>query len=244
MTSRLSQIIAVEKGAKTDVYAQFSKAHHDLQKVGPLSGISRTYQKKNDEGEDLPPESTKVQISATETIDEVGKILTRLFDVTATKEWGNTGATADVVVDGEVLLAKVPVTYLLFLEKQVRDVEAFVKKLPLLDPAETWEWDDTANAYRAQAVETVRTKKIPRNHVKAPATDKHPAQVEVYSEDVVVGTWRTVKFSGAMEASEVKRISERVTKLSEAVKYAREQANMTEVADIKVGTKVFDYLFG
>jgi hypothetical protein len=34
--------------------------------------------------------------------------------------------------------------------------------------------------------------------VKAEATEKHPAQVEVYHEDVVVGQWKTVKFSGAL----------------------------------------------
>ena len=29
---------------------------------------------------------------------------------------------------------------------------------------------------------TIRTRKVPRNHVKAEATEKHPAQVEVINE--------------------------------------------------------------
>ena len=49
-------------------------------------------------------------------------------------------------------------------------------------------------------MQTLRTKKVPRNHVKAEATEKHPAQVEVYYEDVAVGYWTTVKFSGALPA--------------------------------------------
>ena len=37
---------------------------------------------------------------------------------------------------------------------------------------------------------------------------------------------------------------ERVEKLQHAVKFAREEANNTEVSDQRVGAAVFDYLFG
>lgn len=70
---------------------------------------------------------------------------------------------------------------------------------------------------------TVRTKKVPRNHVKAEATDKHPAQVDVYYEDVPVGYWTTVKFSGALPARRVNELLDRVEKLQQAVKFAREE---------------------
>jgi len=90
----------------------------------------------------------------------------------------------------------------------------------------------------------VKTKKIPRNHVKAEATEKHPAQVEVYYEDVVVGNWRTIKFSSALPAKRVNELLSRVEKLQEAVKFAREEANNLEVVEQKVGAKIFDYLFG
>jgi len=91
-------------------------------------------------------------------------------------------------------------------------------------------------------VQTTKTKKIPRNHVKAEATDKHPAQVEVYYEDVVVGYWRTVKFSGALPASRVKELLDRVDKLQQAVKFAREEANNSEVTDQHIGDRFFAYL--
>jgi hypothetical protein len=94
-----------------------------------------------------------------------------------------------------------------------------------------------------EAVQTVRTKKIPRNHVKAEATEHHPAQVEVYYEDVPVGYWRTVKFSGAMPARRVNEILERVEKLQQAVKFAREEANSVEIEDQRIGETVFYYLF-
>lgn len=241
--TKLNQIIAVEKGVKSKSYADISAAHHKVQKAALLAGIARTYQPKDDEGEQLPPESTRVQIKAEDVLAETAQTLTRLFDVTATKDWANGAATADVVVDGDPLLKAVPVTYLLFLEKQLTDIHTFVAKLPTLDAAESWHADEAAGCWATEPVQTVRSKKIPRNHVKAEATDKHPAQVEVYFEDVAVGTWRTVKFSGALPATRVRELAERVEKLQAAVKYAREQANGIDVTDVKVGDKVFGYLF-
>jgi hypothetical protein len=241
--TRLNQIIAVEKGVKSRSFGELTDAHHVLQKPTLLSGISRTYRPKDEEGEQLPPESTRVQVKAEEVIRQTVSILTRLFDVAATKDWTNTTARADVVVDGQPLLTAVPIAYLLFLEKQLVDLHTFVKKLPVLDASESWTYDASADCFATDPVQTVRTKKIPRNHVKAEATEKHPAQVEVYYEDVVVGFWKTVKFSGALPAKRVNELLERVETLQQAVKYAREEANTADVTDQETGEKVFRYLF-
>jgi hypothetical protein len=139
-----------------------------------------------------------------------------------------------VVVDGKTLLAQVPVTYLLFLEKELVDMHTFVRKLPVLDASDSWTFDPSADTYATEPMQTVRTKKIPRNHVKAEATEHHPAQVEVYYEDVAVGYWRTVKFSGALPARRVNELLERVERLQQAVKFAREEANNLEVEEQKV----------
>lgn len=242
--SRLNQIIAVEKGVKSRSFQELTEAHHALQKPTILAGISRTYRPKDEEGEQLPAEATKVQIRAEEIIRQTANILTRLFDITATKDWANCTAKADVVVDDKVLLKDVPVNYLLFLEKQLVDLLTFVRKLPVLDASESWVFDASADCWATEPIQTVRTKKIPRNHVKAEATEKHPAQVEVYYEDVVVGYWKTVKFSGALPAKRIHELIERVEKLQRAVKFAREEANNAEAADQKVGEKVFQFLFG
>ncbi|GHO68159.1 hypothetical protein KSC_070510 [Ktedonobacter sp. SOSP1-52] len=243
MAAKLNQIIAVEKGTKSRTFQELTEAHHALQKPTLLSGISRTYRPKDEEGEQLPPESTHVQVKAEDIIRKTIETLTKLFDVTATKDWANCVAKADVVVDGQVLLAQVPATYLLFLEKQLVDLHTFVKKLPVLDASESWNFDASADNWATEPVQTTRTKKVPRNHVKAEATEKHPAQVEVYYEDVIVGYWRTVKFSGSLPARRVNELLARVEKLQEAVKFAREEANSIEVTEQKLGEKVFNYLF-
>jgi hypothetical protein len=244
MATKLNQIIAVEKGVKARSYSDLTEAHHLLQKHTLLSGISRTYRPRDEEGEQLPPESTKVQSKAQDIIRQTVEILTRLFDVTATKDWANCKAKADIVVDGQTLLKDVPATYLLFLEKQLTDLHTFIKKLPILDAAETWTFDASADCWATEPVQTLRTKKVPRNHVKAEATEKHPAQVEVYYEDVTVGFWRTIKYSGALPAQRVNELLARIEKLQQAVKFAREEANSLEVEDQKVGETIFKYLFG
>ena len=242
--AKLNQIIAVEKGVKSGSLRELTDAHHALQKPALLAGISRTYQPKDEEGEQLPPESTRVQVKTEDVLRQTATVLTRLFDVTATKDWANCSAKADVVVDGRALLRDVPVSYLLFLEKQLVDLHTFVKKLPLLDAAEDWSFEESADCWRTDQVRTIRTKKVPRNHVKAEATEKHPAQVEVYYEDIPVGYWSTTKFSGALPARRVHELTERVEKLQAAVKFAREEANGAQAADQRVGEAVFGYLFG
>ncbi|MDY7014382.1 MAG: hypothetical protein SVX43_12430, partial [Cyanobacteriota bacterium] len=165
------------------------------------------------------------------------------FDITATKDWTNCRARADIVVSEQVLVSQAPVSYLLFLEKQLTELQAFIKKLPVLDASETWEFDENADCWATEPVQTLKTFKTPRNHVKAEATEHHPAQVEVYYEDVTVGYWRTVKFSGALPAHRVNQLLERVEKLQQAVKFAREEANNTEVEEQRVGERIFQYLF-
>jgi hypothetical protein len=241
--ARLNQIIAIEKSTKSRSLQELTEAHHSLQKPALLSGIARTYRPKDEEGEQLPPEATKVQIKAEDVIRKTVTILNNLFDVTATKDWANCHAKADVVVEGNVLLEQVPVSYLLFLEKQLVDLTTFVRKLPVLDAAESWVRDPSSDSWATEPVQTVRTKKVPRNHVKAEATEKHPAQVEVYYEDVPVGYWKTIKFSGSLPAQRVNTLLDRVEKLQKAVKFAREEANQSEVVNQKIGEKFLNYIF-
>jgi hypothetical protein len=240
--AKLNQIIAIEKGVKAKAFTQLTDAYQKLQKGALLSGISRNYRPKDEEGERLPSESTKVQLKCDAVIDEVRQSLVRLFDVTATKDYANCLAKADIVVDGTTLAKDVPATYLIFLEKQLIDLATFIGKLPVLDVSDTWSLDAAQDVWASEAVETTRTKKVPRNHVKAEATDKHPAQVEVYYEDIVVGTWRTIKYSGALPARSVNEMRQRVERLQEAVKYAREQANAAEAEDRKIGDVVLNYV--
>lgn len=241
--TKLNQLVAIEKGVKSTAERTVTDAYHKIQKSSQLlSGISRVYRPKDDDGDQLPPESTLVQIRAEEVLANTAEALTRLFDVTLTKDVANTQASASVTVGGNMIVANAPVPFLLFLEKQLDQLRVFVSKLPTLDPAEVWSEGTVSAVYQAAPVQTTRTKKIPRNHVKAEATDRHPAQVDVFFEDVIVGTWTTIKTSGAVPAQRVEVLLRRIDALQDAVKMAREEANSMEITDRHMGRAIFEYL--
>ena len=240
---KLNQIIALTSGKKSQAQKAITEAHQQLQKTSLLDGISRTYKPKDDEGEQLPTEKKLVQVKVKDAIQSITSTLVEMFDTVATQDFANCAAKASVVVDGRPLLRDVPVTYLLFLEKQLVDLHTFVEKLPTLDPGESWNYSADVDGYASEPYQTTKTKKVLKNHVKAEATEKHPAQVEVYHEDVVVGYWKTVKFSGGLTAKRVNELSERVEKLQHAVKFAREEANNQLAEEQKVGRTVLNYLF-
>ncbi|HSU66930.1 MAG TPA: hypothetical protein VLJ39_08670 [Tepidisphaeraceae bacterium] len=223
---------------------EFTEIHKEMQKHELLSGISRTYQPADEDGEQLPPESKQVQVRVTDKIRQAREALIDLLDVVITQDAANCEAKADLVVDGKTLAKDVPVTNLLFLEKQLTDLHTFIDKLPTLDPAEEWTFDKNKDFYVTPPTRTVRTKKVSKPIVLHPPTKEHPAQTQLVQEDVTAGHWSTVKFSGAVAARDRNEMLARVNKLSEAVKFAREQANSNEVKDRKIGAVILDYLFG
>jgi hypothetical protein len=236
---KLNQVIALTKGAKSNGEAALTQAYHATQKTALLAGITKTYKPRDDDGETLPSEGIKLQLRVEEILDNVIASQVLMLNLTATMDAGNQAARADVVVDGVVVLTAAPVTTLLTLEKKLVDYVTFVGKLPVLDPSETWTYSDNSESFQTVPSAKTRSKKVPRNHVKAAATDKHPAQVEVYYEDVVVGDWTTIQFSGAIPEARRRELVEKATKLQAAVKVAREWANMTDTPDVKIGDAIF-----
>jgi hypothetical protein len=238
----LNQLLALRKGVQADTHSGITKLHHQVQKIDLLTGLHRTFRKLRDEDPDVPGESKRVQIRAGEALLEAVQLWTRQWDVTAAVDYTNCETRADVIVGDQVLIKGAPATYLLWLEKQLVDLHTFVAKLPVLDPAEDWRWDDNADAYASATSTTRSTRKEPRNHVRAEATEKHPAQVDVYMEDVTVGYWDNTKLSGAIEGGRRKTLLARIGELQAAVKVAREQANMTAAVDPKPAAGVFAWL--
>lgn len=241
--AKLNQFIAIASGIENKSKTELTEAYHALQKPALLFGIARTYKPKDEDGEKLPAENTLLQARVEDILKETAAIMTRHFDIIATRDYANCNAFADVVIDDHKILERVPVPYLLFIEKRLVDIHTMVSKLPTLDPSEQWAPDPATRSYASKVVETIKTKKIPRNHVKAEATQHHPAQVETFHEDITVGHWTTQKFSGAITAERQKKILDRVVSLQRAVKFAREHANSIDVKEQKVGQPVFEFLF-
>lgn len=243
MANKLNQIIAIEKGAKNRIYSAITELHKNAQKSDLYYGFSKSYEPKEEGGEQFPPEQKKVLMRSDDVLSEIRKLFTEFLDITATKDFANVSAKADVAIGGNVIIKDAPVPYLLFLEKQLTDLRTFVDKMPTLDESDDWRKDDASGLYRTEPTKTHRTAKVQEAIVLYDATDKHPAQTQLITKDVIVGYWNQVKQSGAITRGEKRRLLERIESVLSAVKSAREEANSVEAQDKKVGDAVFDYIF-
>lgn len=243
MTRKLNQVLAIEKGIKVRTYAATTEMHKAGQTPALFNGMTKTYEPLKEDGLPQAPQSQKVQRNAEEMFVEAQKALTELFDVTATKDFGNQVAKADLIVDGTTLLKDVPATYFLFLDKQLSDLRDLVGKMTELDAATDWTKDPNSGLFKSDPVQTSTTQKVQRALVMYPATPEHAAQTQLITEDQVVGRWTTVKQSGAIPAPRKRVLMERIQKLLDAVKTALEEANMTRVEDRTTGSAVLGYIF-
>jgi len=246
MPTRLHQILALEKSAKSATEGAITRAYHDAQKGALFIGLTRVYKPRDEMGDPLPSERKVVQMTTDELLARASAAWIRQADLVVTKDLTNQRAQANVIIDGVVLLERVPVTTLLYLEKMLVNVATMIGKLPVLDPEVDWEHgtDEATGLYRSKPEETLRTQKVPKAFVKAAATDKHPAQVDTFTEDVVVGTWQRTLFSGGFPAGRKAQLLARVERLQVAVKLAREYANQIEVIPGNIGDTVFNHLLG
>lgn len=254
MTTRISQILGIVGGVKADTVAQ-TAALEQIITGSPdlLAGLLRTYRPRADPRPGEPPplqrpaQEKRVQVTVDEVLGKIAELVGRQLDVTRTLDEAKTRASADVVVDGEVLLPQVTTDHLVFLEGRLDALGAFIAKLPVLEAAEDWTTEGAEQGqHRTPAVETTSNDSVFFNHVL-----QHPVvidgqlvqpQVQVMKRDEVVGFWTTVKFSGAIEPRRKREILDRLSKVRRAVTFAREEANMSEAPDVREGDKLFGYL--
>jgi hypothetical protein len=244
MSKKLNQVLAVEKAIKVRTYSALTEMHKAAQTAALFNGQTRNYTPLKDDGIPQAPQNQKVQRNAEEMFADAKKLLTDLFDITATKDWGNQTAKANLIVDGQTILADVPATYLLFLDKQLSDLRDIVTKTTELDGAVDWQKDPNTGLFRSEPAQTSTTQKVQKALVLHPPTDKHPAQTQLITEDQVIGHWFTVKHSGALPAPRKKELLGKIQKLLDAVKVSLEDANMTRVDDRQTGNAVLSYIFG
>lgn len=238
----LAQIIAVEKNVKSRVYNEVTNVHRKLMHEESMKGFNREFQPLEDSDETYEPETKPVTVNAADLLKYMGKLMTEHFDVEFLKDKGNMVAKADIVVNGVTLASDIPVTYLLYLEKQLTDVRTIIQKIPTLSTEDNFQLNKETGFYASAIVKTHKTKKKPKVIVHFEPTKEHPGKSELVYEDVISGYWNTIKTSGALPPSRKQTLIERVNDLLDAVKFAREKANMVTVPDEKIGNTIFDFL--
>lgn len=241
---KLNQVIAIEQGVKSKGNTQKSELYKVAQKSALFNGFVKKYQPKMADGEKFPDEKQKVQFTAAGLVADVGQVLKSLFNVEAAKDWANCLAKADIIVDGKVLVEQAPATFLLYLGKELTDLDTFVTALPTLSEDEEWKVDPQVGLCKTEPTETIKTKKVQKPIVLYPHSAEHPAQTQLITEDEVVGTWQQIKMSGAYTNESKRTLLTKIQKLADAVKTAREQANMTDATDQNAGDVIVGWLFG
>lgn len=240
---KLNQVIALVNGRKARATKTLTEAYR--WEPDKLKGLAKTYKPLDEEGDKLPAESRTVPVHADEVINKVIDRLNDYYDSVATQEQANQTAKADVKIGEAIILKDVPVTVLLFFEKQLIDLLTFSKSIPVLPVDKEWTFDEKKGCYKTEPEETTRTQKLPKPVTLAEPTKEHPAQVQLLYEDKIVGTWSTVHMSGAIPQTHKTEIINRIEKLQDAVKKAREEANGIDIGkDMSdLGSTLVDYVF-
>lgn len=177
-------------------------------------------------------------------LDHLGDILGNHYDALLQQEEANTRAKADLVVNGTTLMENVPATFLLGMESRLKSLRTVLLAAPTLEPAMKWDKDEGTGegVYRAEANTQMKTEKTLRYKVLVEPTDRHPAQVEKWNEDVPVARIETTHRSGKLSPAEKSAMVRRLDTLITAVKKARQRANCVEVNDLKIADTLFTFI--
>ncbi|MEQ1502337.1 MAG: hypothetical protein ABMB14_08900 [Myxococcota bacterium] len=253
MAGKLYELLAVEQEKKANAERMRGQTLESFRSgQSQFTGMRRTFKpfavdeaKGEQAGERLEAETQLVKTVA-EELEKTLAAHADSFDVNLQIDEGNTRARADLVVGGEVIAQQLPATFLLQLEKRLREIRVVVKEVPTFDPVRVWHPDPSADkpqVLRADPVVTVRKQRTRKYNVMVEATKEHPAQIDVVEVDDPVGEIRSYDWTGMVSPGKKAALLQTVDELIEAVKTARARANAVEIDPAqKVGAKLVRHL--
>lgn len=246
MAGRLHELLAVESDIENVYKKVIQEAIHTFGRADHFTGHHKAYKPFDEEAADAElDEYHAVTTTVGDKIDYVVGHVIRFWDAVAQKDATNQNAKADLVVDGKTLVANVPATALLSLERELKQLRIMMEAIPTLPPGVEWIEDDAERKgiFKAKhPEETFRQVKVPEFKVVVEPTDHHPAHVERLEKIDRVGKFTTNKWSGMISSAEKSKRLGRLDKLLSAVKKARARANEQEVVDIHVGKVCMDFI--
>lgn len=208
-----------------------------------FKGLDKSYHPRAENGDPLPADKKEVVTTVPQRLAWTEKTVVELLDFEATRDNTNMVAKADLEIDGVVLAKDVPCTTLLSLEKRLREIRDYYDAIPTLDLSQIWNLiSGRTDLYSYGPVEQYRYVKQTRGVTLAEATEKHPAQVKEVTDDVMVGTYRSMHFSGQSHPGAKANFLSRIDRLIEAAKRARTKANEVDIRELKVGKAIFDFI--
>lgn len=244
--SKLHELLAVEN----DVESTYKKVVEEAKvtftkKVDHFSGSHRALKMFDESKQNENIDENK------EMVTTVGKKLAyvkdyavKYFDVVLQKEKTNQMAKADLVVDGITITADLPATFLLGMETKLKAIRDLYESTPTLTPGYKWELDTNAGegVFVTSLNDKLKTAKTFQHKILVQPTDKHPAQVEKWEEQIPVGKFSETIQSGMLTPAQKSKYIGKIDKLIQACKQARQRANNVEVINEQIGEKLMDYI--
>jgi hypothetical protein len=245
--TKLHELLAAEKtptGAwntlQEDTLKKFKNPDHFYHGHSKsLSMIEDTPANKAEE--DKSREDKPVPTTVYDTLEYALGIFARAEDLQYQKNSTNRVATGTVMWQGSPLLVDLPVDELLGLEARVQKIRGMVEAAPTLDATKNWVPAKQLGRHvweLAAPEKATKTEKVMVPVIMAPATDKHPAQVQAVTKDNVVGTFSIMKRSGACTAVQKSDALTQIDNLLIEIKQARMRANETEATTDRIAAKI------
>jgi hypothetical protein len=197
--------------------------------------------RKNEDGE----ARQEVEDTVMERINNATGHFVRYWNLRLQKESANQAARSDVMVDGKAMFTNVPVTFLLNMEEEIRQLKQVYAAAPTLQPGIAWVPDEQKGRgiYKSEhKEEKTKGEKSVEFTVMVPATEHHPAQVKEWSSEKIIGKFITENWSGMITPADKSIMLSRVDKLLAAFKKARQRANCQETLPIQIGKEIIDYI--
>ena len=192
-------------------------------------------------------ETTEITTTVKQVLTQANEDTVKSWDLKYQKEIANQAAAADIVIDDVIIAKDVPVSFLLTMEEEMKELIKLYKTIPTLPPGITWEKDLSKGTDIYKNVtpqESFKSQKIFLHKELSPATDKQPAQIREWTEERPVGKYATEIVTGVMSVAEKTMLLSRLQNISLAVKKARQRANEQETTKATIGEKLINDITG
>lgn len=251
MSTRLHELLAAERTPNSAWEYMLTETMHKFKTPATFfEGHSKSLRMieespQNKDIEAQAREEKPVTTTVFDTLEYALEIYRQMEDLQFQKNTTNQRAVGTVLFRGTPLLTELPVDQLLGLEARLKKIRELYMHIPTLDATKHWIPDTAMGAHICVVKHPEETTKTDKQIVPvelAPATDRHPAQVQPMHKDVVVGRFTTLKRTGAATTQQKADAIKLVDELTVEIKKARMRANETEVVTGYIGQTLVDLL--
>ncbi len=248
--SKLYEVLAVEASLSTVSGNLVKESMKSLKKDNLFTGEVKSHTVFGDENQHLVQavQSRAVTTTVMQNLEyTLLQGIAPFWDAVAQKDEANQRAKADIIINGEVLVAQVAGTTLLGLEAKLSSLLELFSTVPTLPPGIRWELDASQgedifiNPVSEERMQSVR---IPDHKVLYEATPHHPAQIEKFETTKDIGKFKLQSYSGMISPLDKANLIKRLQTLISATKQARQRANAVEIGNVHIGNTLANYLLG